>query len=89
METKYFKKIYSDITAYGKWKTGEGINYNEPEDGKYTVEFMTEQEFIDGVKNMPPIPKTKEQVIEDKKTEIAIEALKIDGVLDNDGDVVK
>ena len=88
METKYFKKVYEDRTAYGQWKTGDGINYNESGDNKYTVEFITENEFIDGVKNIPEIPKTKEQLIEDKKREIAIEALKVDGVLDSKGEII-
>lgn len=87
MEIKYFKVIYPDYTGFGKWQTGDGINYNEPEDKSYTVEFITKEEFETGVANMPPIPKTREQLIEEKKTEIAIDALKVDGVLDANGDL--
>ena len=88
MADKYFKLIYSNYTGYGRWKDGDGINYNEPLDDSYTVEFITKTQYTNGVKNMPPIPKTKEQLIENKKTELAIAELKTDGVLDNNGDLI-
>ena len=87
METKYFKKIYSNYIGFGKWKTGDGINYNEPEDKSYTVEFITKEEFETGVASMPPIPLTKEQVINNEIKETAIESLKVKGILDTNGDL--
>ena len=46
MSDKYFKKIYSDRTAYGKCMEGDGINYNEQEKGKNRVEFKTKTKYI-------------------------------------------
>ncbi len=87
LEKKYFKMIFSNYTGFGQWETGDGINYNEPTDSRYTVEFITKTQFTSGVKNMPPIPKTKEQIIEEKKTEIALAACIEDGSLDSNGEL--
>jgi len=83
---KYFKKIYSDRIAYGKWTDGDGINYSTSSNGSYTVELITKAQYTSGVKIA--IPKTKGQIIEEKKTELATDALKADGILDSNGDLV-
>ena len=49
-EIKYFKKIYSDRVACGKWETGNAINYNDGED--YTVEFIEKAEY-ESIVNVP------------------------------------
>ncbi len=87
MEQKYFKKIYQTRTAFGQWKTGDGINYNNPEDEKYTVEFITKAQYTNGVKNMPEIPKTRKQLIEDEKNDVAIESLKTKGIFNSKGEL--
>ncbi len=88
MEHKYFKKVYADRIGYGKWQTGDGINYNGNPERGYTVEFITKTQYTNGVKNMPEIPKTKEQLIHDKMVAQATDALKLDGVLDSNGDLI-
>ena len=85
---KYFKKIYSNRVAFGKWSEGDGINYNEPGDKSYTVEFIEESEYINGVKNMEPIPKTKEQLIAEEIECLAIESLESKGLLDSEGELL-
>ncbi|MFX0135318.1 MAG: hypothetical protein ACFFDN_16860 [Candidatus Hodarchaeota archaeon] len=87
MKIKYFKKVYSNYIAYGKWKEGDAINYNEPEDKKYTVEFISEQEYKEGITNLV-IPKSKEQLIAEKIKELAIESLISEGILDTKGEVI-
>ena len=46
----YFKKVYNNRPecpcGYGKWREGDGINYNPTK--YYTVEEITEQEYING-----------------------------------------
>ena len=42
---KYFKKIYKDRIACGCWNEGDAINYNEPENGKYKIEWCTKEEY--------------------------------------------
>jgi len=47
---RYFKKVYKNRPecpyGYGKWKEGDAVNYIPTKD--YTVEDITEQEYIDG-----------------------------------------
>lgn len=43
MAIKYFKKIYADRVAAGKWKPGDAINYNPGPD--YTVEDITLSQY--------------------------------------------
>lgn len=50
-ETKHFKKIYPDRVACGKWKTGDAVNYNKPEDKSYTIEFIDETEYNHIIEN--------------------------------------
>lgn len=88
MDKKYFKKIYPDRVGYGKWKEGEGINYIEPQDGKYTIEFITKNEYEIGIASVNIPEQIKENYISNKIREIAIEALKIDGILDANGDLI-
>lgn len=87
MADKYFKKIYSDRIAFGKCLEGDSINYNEPSDGKYTTEFITKTQYTDGVNNMSEIPKTREQIIQAKIEEIAIQKAIDDGDLDINGEL--
>ena len=47
---KYFKKTYLNRPecpyGYGVWNNGDGVNYNPTDD--YTIEDITEQEYIIG-----------------------------------------
>ncbi len=88
MADKYFKKIYTDRTAFGKWQTGDGINYNDNSERGYTVEFITKTQYTNGVKNMSAIPLTKIQLIANEKTALAEASLITKGVLDSNGDLI-
>lgn len=93
MATKWFKKDYvatSDYpayTGYGVWNPGDAVNWHTPQDGSYTVTFITEQQYLDGVAGAV-IPISKEQHISQKLRSIAIDALIDDGILDSDGNLI-
>ena len=56
MEIKYFKKIYSDRVACGKWVEGDAINYNDGEN--YTIEIIEEAEY-ESIRSQEPSDKEK------------------------------
>jgi hypothetical protein len=87
--TKYFKITYSDNTiGYCKHDKGDGINYNSSDD--FTVETITKTQFTNGIQAMPKIKDEyeKNRLIENKKNELAIQALKGANVFDVNGELI-
>lgn len=41
----------ADKNACGIWNKGDAINYHQPADNKYTIEFITESEYNDILDN--------------------------------------
>ena len=60
---KYFKKVYKNRPecpyGYGKWKEGDAVNYLPGKD--YTVEDITEQEYIEGSRQIKEYFENKEK----------------------------
>lgn len=73
--TKYFKMIFINLDAnkgypygYAIWEDGDAINYLPTKD--YTIEWITEQEYIEGCKQVKEYftqIENKKQVIELKE----------------------
>ena len=70
---QYLKSVHTPDYIHDDWI----INPTEQEIEEYTI-VVDNTEMIN-----------KEILIEDKKRELAINALKSDGILDNDGNIVK
>ena len=85
---KYFKKIYSDRVACGIWREGDAINYNEPDDKSYTVEFIDESEYNTIKQQVAEYFKKigdADILIEQYKRDLAIEKGVIENTLNSDG----